>query len=154
LAKANKILATGKRGTKIYRAAHQSADLIASSDAVHVAVQVRSSRHPRAGQISPDSLLGRSIAILREEGKPLHAKDISERLLKRMGVKANVPSLVGALARATKIDRPLIYRANLPNVFGLTEWQQPQLRQPVSPQDLPATYWLNQVAAQRHKGAQ
>ncbi len=76
----------------------------------------------RKGIVSPDSEAGMAVAILREEGKPLHVDELLPRM-KRMGKPATKASVSSTLARFAKKGR-VFYRAEAPNTFGLLEWPE------------------------------
>lgn len=81
----------------------------------------RTSRRSRRAVFKPESSVGLSVRVLKQEGSPLHAKDLVERIGK-LGHKVNKITLVGNLSRLVKAER-LFFRAG-PNVFGLREWQK------------------------------
>jgi len=72
------------------------------------------------GYIGPSSQVGLALAVLREEGTPLHIKDVVQRI-ERRGGKVKFASLVGSFARLVKEER-VIFRAR-PNVYGLLDWK-------------------------------
>jgi hypothetical protein len=76
----------------------------------------------RKGVVSPDSEAGMAVAILREEGKPLHVDELLPGM-KRMGKAATKASVSSTLARFAKKGR-VFYRAAAPNTFGLLEWPE------------------------------
>ena len=74
------------------------------------------------GTVSPDSEAGIALAILREEGAPLHVDLILKRMKKR-GRNATKASISSTLARWSKKGK-IFYRAGQPNTFGLLEWPE------------------------------
>ncbi len=79
-------------------------------------------RGKRAAPFKAESSVGLAIRVLKQEGSPLHAKDLVERIGK-LGHKVKKTTLVGNIARLVKTEK-LFFRAG-PNVFGLREWQKP-----------------------------
>jgi hypothetical protein len=144
LTKSGRFEATGRRGARIYRVAHH--ENLHISDHFQSHDRYPQPRNPRAGYIHPESQIGRSVAILREAGKPLHAREIAHRIRGQTGKPVNLHSLVGALARSAKTKAGGVCRSSEPNVFGLLEWAQ---RPAIDPEKLPATHWVNQAARVR-----
>lgn len=85
------------------------------------AIHSRGRHGKRSAPFKSESSVGLAIRVLKQEGSPLHAKDLVERIGK-LGHKVSKTTMVGNIARLVKAEK-LFFRAG-PNIFGLREWQK------------------------------